>query len=82
MAEGAGREVHWVCGSGPGRKRIRLNRKTPCKPRRFSDSISFTCVEETASCRFFSDSIPDRKRRRDDQDDGRHVPARCRTGGG
>ena len=26
---GAGHEVHWVSGSGPGRKRIRLNRKTP-----------------------------------------------------
>ena len=27
--EGASRGVHWVCGSGPGRKRIRLNRKKP-----------------------------------------------------
>ena len=36
------REVHWVGGSGPGRKRIRLNRKPPahlagldiqCRPR-------------------------------------------------
>ena len=26
-------EVHWVSGSGPGRKRIRLNRNTPCTPR-------------------------------------------------
>ena len=26
---GAGQEVHWVSGSGPRRKRIRLNRKTP-----------------------------------------------------
>ena len=25
-------------------------------------------------------SIPDRKRRRDDQDDGRYVPAQIRTG--
>ena len=24
-----GQEVHWVSGFGPGRKRIRLNRKTP-----------------------------------------------------
>ena len=28
VAEGVGREVHWVSGSGPGRKRIRQNRKT------------------------------------------------------
>ena len=27
VAEDVGREVHWVTGSGPGRKRIRLNRK-------------------------------------------------------
>ena len=25
--DGAGQEVHWVCGSGPGRKRIRPNSK-------------------------------------------------------
>ena len=29
VAEGASQEVHWVSGSGPRRKRIRLNRKTP-----------------------------------------------------
>ena len=28
----------------------------------------------------FSDVIPDRKRRRDYQDDGRHALAQCRTG--
>ena len=35
-------EVLWVTGSGPGRKRIRLNRRT--------GSISSTCLEEAASC--------------------------------
>ena len=29
IADGACQEVHWVTGSGPGRKRTRLNRKTP-----------------------------------------------------
>ena len=29
VVDGVGQEVHWVSGSGPGRKRIRLNRKTP-----------------------------------------------------
>ena len=28
LAEGVGREVHWVSGCGPGRKRTRLNRRT------------------------------------------------------
>ena len=35
---------------GPGRKRIRLDRKPPCTPRGFRSSISATGVEETASC--------------------------------
>ena len=29
LVDGAAQEVLWVSGSGPGRKRIRLNRKTP-----------------------------------------------------
>ena len=29
IVDGAGQEVHWVSGSGPGRKRVRPNRKTP-----------------------------------------------------
>ena len=29
VAEGVGRRVRWVSGSGPNRRRIRLNRKTP-----------------------------------------------------
>ena len=29
IVDGAGQEVHWVSGSGPGRKLIRLNRKPP-----------------------------------------------------
>ena len=48
VAEVASQEVHWVSGSGPGRKRIRLNRRTTCTPRGFSYSISATCVEEIA----------------------------------
>ena len=42
-----GEEVSWVSGSGPGRKSIRLNRKS------FSSSISATCVAEIASCGSF-----------------------------
>ena len=29
VAEGVGRRVRWVSGSGPNRRRIRLNRKSP-----------------------------------------------------
>ena len=49
VAEGVGRAVHWVSGSGPGRKRIRPNSKTSCTPRRFGGSISSTGVEEIVS---------------------------------
>ena len=49
-AEDACREVHWVSGSGPGRKRIRTNRKKkPCTPCGFGCSISATSAEEIAS---------------------------------
>ena len=53
LVDGAGLEVHWVSGSGPGRKRIRLNRKFSCTPRRVYDSISSTGLEEVASCGAF-----------------------------
>ena len=39
-----GRDVHWVSGSGSGRKRIRLNRKT-----RYLAFLSFYwCVDEVS----------------------------------
>ena len=53
-AEVSSREVHWVSSSGPGRKRIRLNRKKTCAPRGCWYSISATGVEEIASCGAFS----------------------------
>ena len=84
VAEAAGVEVGggeegggWLlgCGSGPGRKRIRLNRKKPCTPRgSVSHSMSATCVEEIASC--WSSFVPlaDCTRRRYDQQDEGYVP--------
>ena len=80
IADGGCREVHWVGGSGPGRKRIRLDRKTPAhleglvvqsRPRFWKrlHHVGTICV-----------SLPDHKRRRRDQDDGDHVPAQIRTG--
>ena len=53
LVDGSGLKVHWVSGSGPGRKKIRLNRKFSCTPRRVSGSISSTGLEEVASCRIF-----------------------------
>ena len=81
LADGA-RQVHWVSGSGPGRKRIRLNRKTPAhlvvsmvqsRPRIWKR----LCHVEQSSV-----SIPDPKRRRGDQDGGGYVPDQVRTGVG
>ena len=48
--EFASQGIRWVGSSGPGRKRIRLNRKSSCTPRSASYSISATGVEEIASC--------------------------------
>ena len=53
LVDDVGQEVHWVSGSGYGRKRIRLNRKNSCTPRWVYGSFSSTGVEEVESCRFF-----------------------------
>ena len=82
VADGGCREVLWVSGSGPGRKRIRLNRKPPCTPRRFGIPSRSRVWKRLCHVGLFSDFIPDRKKRRDDQDDGGHAPAQCRTGVG
>ena len=80
VAENVDREVHWVGGSGPGRKRIRLNRKTPAhlvgrsvvqsRPRVWKRlrHVGTICV-----------SLPVPKRRRCDQDDVGKVPSQIRT---
>ena len=67
VVEGVARKVHWVSGSGPDRRRIQSRSRV---------------WKRLSHVGHFSDFIPDRKRRRDDQDDGRHAPARCRTGVG
>ena len=56
VADGALQAVLWFGGSGPRRKRIRLNRKTPCTPRGDIGSFSSTCMEETASGGVFRSS--------------------------
>ena len=52
------RGVYWVGGSGPGRKRIRLNRKPPCAPYWDGDSMSSTGVEENVSSGAFAIICP------------------------
>ena len=80
VAEGVGRRVRWVCDSGPNRRRIRLKIKTPAHLAGLvmqSRSRVWKRLRHAGHC---SDFIPDRKRRRGDQDDGGHAPAQCRTG--
>ena len=78
----AAHEVSWINGSGPGRKRIRLNRKTPAhlvvswvqsRPRVWK---RLRHVEHS------SFSLPYPKRRRGDQDGGGCNPAQIRIGVG
>ena len=49
LVDDVGQDVHWVSGSGSGRKRIRLNRKNSCTPRWVYGSFSSTGVEEVES---------------------------------
>ena len=82
--DGVGQEVHWVSGSRPGRKRIRLNRKKPCTPPWLLSStlghvFGRDCIMWDFHIAFL---IPDQKRRRSDQANGRSNPAQVRTGVG
>ena len=73
--------LHWVSGSGPGRKRIRLNRKTLHTSRVSQFNLGHVCGRDCI-VGLSSVSLPDHKRRRRDQDDGEYVPAQVRTGVG
>ena len=70
IADGAGQEVHWVSGSGPGRRRIRLNRKTPAHLAGFMVQSRPPIWKRLRHVGHPSVSIPDHKRRRGDKDDG------------
>ena len=82
VADGAFQAVHWVSGSGPQRKRIRLNRKTPTHLAGIMVLSRPRVWKRLRHVGLVSVSIPDHKRRRGDQDDGGHIPARVRTGVG
>ena len=82
IVDGAGQEVHWVGGSGPGPKRIRLNRKTPAHLAGFRVQSRPRVWKRLRLVGCSRVSIPDHKRRRGDQDDGGYNPAQVRTGVG
>ena len=70
VVEDARREVHWVSGSGVGRKRIRLNRTPPAR-------LAGLVVQSRPRVRkrlrlvgYSRVSIPDHMGRRNDQDNG------------
>ena len=75
-------EVSWVSSSGPGRKRIRLNRKTPAHLVVSMVQSRPRIWKRLRHVGFFSVSIPDHKRRRGDQDDSGCNPVHIRTGVG
>ena len=53
--EEVGRGVYWVSGSGSGRKRIRLNRKTPAHLAGYMSHSRPRGLEEVEPCWFTSD---------------------------
>ena len=76
--EVADKEVSWVSGSGPGRKRIRLNRKP-------STHLASGHVRVWKRLRHVGHSVvsvADCKRRCYDQQDEGYVPVQHRTGVG
>ena len=75
-------EVSWVSGSGPGRKRIRLNRETPAHLVVSMVQSRPRVWKRLRHVGHSSVSFPDPKRRRGDQDDGGCNPAQIRIGVG
>ena len=75
VVDGAGQEVHQVGGSGPGRKRIRLNGKTPADLAGFGFQSRPRVWKRLRQVGHSSVSIAD-------QDYGRYHPAQVRTGVG
>ena len=75
VADGGCREVLWVGGSGPGRKRVRLNRKTPAHLAGFGVQSRTRVWKRLHHVGFSGVCILDHKRRRRD-----HIPVQDRTG--
>ena len=65
-----GRDVHWVSGSGSGRKRIRLNRKTPAHLAGYMIHSRPRVWKRLSRVDLSDVSDSDHKRRRCEQSDG------------
>ena len=75
-------EFHWVSGSGPGRKRIRLNRKTPAHLMGLLIHSRPRVWKRLRHVGFSGISMPDHTRRRCDHAYGGTTPAHDRIGVG
>ena len=78
----AAHEVSWVSGSVSGRKRIRLNRKTPAHLVESRDQSRPRVWKRLRHLEHSSFSVPEPKRRRGDQDGGGCNPVQIRIGVG
>ena len=72
--------VHMVSGSGPRRKRIRLNRKTPAHLAGFMVQSKPRVWKRLRHVGLSSVSVPDHKRRCGNLDDGRYILLRSGLG--
>ena len=73
-------EVHWVSGSGPGRKRFRLNRKTPAHLVGLLIHSRPQVWKILRHVDFSGISMPDHTWRRCDHAYGETIPAHDRIG--
>ena len=80
LVDDIGQEVLWVSGSGSGRKRIGLSRKTPAHLAGFMVQSRPRVWKRLRHVGHSSVSIPDHKRRRGDQNVGECSPSQVRTG--
>ena len=74
------RDVSWISGSGSGRKRIRLNRKTPAHLVGFMTHSRSRVWKRLRHGVLHQISDSDHKRRRCEQNHGGYIPFHERTG--
>ena len=77
-----GRDVFWACGSGPGRKRIRLIRKTPAHLAGYVTHSRPKVWKRLRHVGFHLILDSDHKRRRCEQNRDDSIPSHERTGVG
>ena len=77
--EDASREVHWFSGSGPGRKRLRPNRKPPAQLAGFGVQSRPRVWKRLRHVGLSVGSSADYRRRRYEQRDDGYLPVQSRT---